>query len=337
MIGESPAFLKALMMAKRVAPFQIPVLITGETGSGKEGFARLLHDESGRKGPFIAFNCASFTGSIMDSQLFGYETGAFTGANKPSQGLWRAAEGGTLFLDEIGELPLDLQAKLLRTVESGAVTPVGGYMEVQTRVRLVTATHQPIRRWVEQGRFRRDLFARLSRYELHLPPIRERGNDIVLLAEHILKTSDVCKGMEISLTEEVRAAIVDLPWPENVRGIQNWLERLAIEGVQKVELAHLPFANEPVETAAPTHGFSQPSTDTRSTAKRVPEVELIMQVLTRRISASRAELEKALRLPDRSLQYLLPELVSQGLLVASGERRWLRYSLPPPPQMSLPL
>lgn len=183
MIGTSEAFLQALAHARRVAIFAVAVLIRGETGTGKELAARFIHQVSARKGPFVAVNCANLQGQLMDSQLFGHEQHAFTGAVKASKGQWRAAEGGTLFLDEIGELPYDLQPKLLRAMENGCITPVGGLKEIPTDVRVVSATNQPLERWVEEGRFRRDLYARLNEYELVLPPLRERGDDIILLAE----------------------------------------------------------------------------------------------------------------------------------------------------------
>jgi len=324
-IGESPAFLNVLARAEQVAPFAIPVLIQGETGSGKEGVARLLHDKSGRKGRFVAINCAVLAPGLMESHLFGHEVGAFTGATKPAPGLWRSAEGGTLFLDEIGELPLELQPKLLRALDSGIVMPVGGVQEVQTNVRVVSATHQPLRRWVEEGRFRRDLHARLARYELTLPPLRERGYDIVLLAEHILRTSDVCRGAEIRLTPEVRDAMVNLPWPENVRGIQSWLEKLVIERVTDVLPCHLPGPTEETTQVRSTHEEPTSPAIKALNASRVPEPEQVILTLKLLGRASRSQLEEALGLPPRSLQYVLPRMLSRGEIRKEGATTSLVY------------
>lgn len=319
MIGASATFLQALERVRRVGPYGVPVLILGETGTGKELFAEELHRCSGRPGPLVAVNCAGLSAAIMDSQLFGHETGAFTGANRPALGLWRAAEGGTLFLDEVGELPVELQPKLLRALETGKILPVGAVREVAVDVRIVSATHQPLLNWVEQGRFRRDLWARLACYQLRLPALRERGRDVVLLAQHILQTSPICKGMR--LTPAAEAAMLASVWPENIRGLRAWLETLAIDGVTDVLACHVP--TETLER--PTPVMTAPTPDASSVACGIPDA--VIEALVRLKTASRADLERALSLSPRSLQYVMPRLVAEGRVQRLGASRSQVYSL----------
>lgn len=323
MIGRSEIFLLAIERAKRAAGFKVSVLIRGETGTGKDLVARLIHHCSKRKGPFVAVNCANLQGPLMESQLFGHEQHAFTGAVKASKGQWRAAEGGTLFLDEIGELSFECQARLLRALESGQITPVGGLQEISTNVRIISATNQPLEQWVEEGRFRRDLYARLSEYELILPPLRERGDDIILLAEQWLETSAVCRSVKIVLTLEARVAMLNHPWPENIRGLQRWLTRLAIEGVTEVLPEHLPGGM--ADSTPPQEPKTAASSRARKGASRVPEAEEVLEALQKLGKASRSELEIALHLAPRSLQYILPKLRSQGLIHHEGSTHNLVY------------
>jgi len=328
MIGKSPAFLKAVQSAKRVAPLPICVLICGETGTGKEGFAGLIHENSRRGRSFVPVNCASLQGQLMDSLLFGHERGSFTGAVANSKGYWREAEGGTLFLDEIGELPYELQARLLRALETGRIQPVGSTREIPTNVRVVAATHQPIERWVEEGRFRRDLYARLAEYELFLPPLRERDEDILLITDHLIRTSKVCKTADIRLTPEARQAMLHLAWPENVRGIERWLNRLVVEGICEVRPEHLP-RSRPVEPSEPTVAVLEPASSRPPDSGEVTVAEQVLRAVANLEKATRSEIENALGLPPRSLQRLLPRLVSEGRLLQTGETSGRTYRLPP--------
>lgn len=308
-IGASPALRTALQNAKRVATLPIDVLILGETGTGKEEFARFIHTNSRPNKPFVAVNCASLRGELMESQLFGHERGSFSGAVAAYKGLWREADGGTLFLDEIGELPLELQARLLRVLETGIVQPLGSTKEIRTNVRVIAATHQPISRWVEEGRFRRDLFARLAEYELVLPPLRERGEDILLICDFLLQNRAILRAAQINLTPEVRQAMLKYPWPENVRGIERWLNRLVVEGITQPGIELVPGVRSQSEPPP-----------------LVLDFQTVLAVLHRLGSASRAELERELNVPARSLQYLLPRMLSEGLVRKQGATHRLVYT-----------
>jgi transcriptional regulator with GAF, ATPase, and Fis domain len=204
-------------------------LIIGETGTGKELLAREIHQRSARPGRFVALNCAELSAQLIESQLFGHERGAFTGASSAQPGLFVAANGGTLFLDELGELPLDLQPKLLRALQEGEVRPVGSVTSRKVDVRVVAATNRELPEFVERGQFRRDLFARLSLWELHLPPLRERRQDIlhwlrVLLGAFCRERS---ARAELRLLPDAAERILLHPWLDNLRGLDRLVHRLA--------------------------------------------------------------------------------------------------------------
>ena len=226
-VGSSHAMQELFQVVRRVAPSRHPVLVTGESGTGKELIARELHRISGRAA-FVAVNCAALPENLLESELFGHEKGAFTGADRERPGLFEAADGGTLFLDEIGELPLALQPKLLRALESGEFRRVGSSRTRSASVRLVAATHRNLDEEVREGRFREDLFWRLNVFHLHLPPLRERAADIPLLAEHLAQRADPGRaGAPRRISPEAMALLVAYPWPGNVRELRNALERAA--------------------------------------------------------------------------------------------------------------
>lgn len=240
MIGESPAFLRARALAERVARFSLNVLITGETGTGKEVFSRFIHQQSSRAGELVPVNCGGLAESIAEAELFGHVKGAFTGAGGDKPGYFQHAHNGTLFLDELGELPLGLQVKLLRVLEDGQVYRVGSRTPEPVNVRVVSATHAPLHQLVKTGRFRRDLFERLCGFELVLPPLRDRGTDVLLLAEHLLATHEPCVingPMRLETSAEV--AMQTYSWPGNVRELRRLLGALAVEGIQCITADHL--------------------------------------------------------------------------------------------------
>jgi len=230
LIGESPAMQRLRSMISRVGPTHATVLITGETGTGKELVARALQKASPRANePFIAVNCAAFTESLLDSELFGHEKGAFTGADRPRQGVFEAAHRGTLFLDEAGEMSLPLQAKLLRVVMNGEVVRVGSTTPRKVDVRILVATHRDLEQRVADGRFREDLYYRLAVVPIHVPPLRERMQDIPLLAEHLLV--QVARGLKMPvrpLTPGARERLRHYAYPGNVRELRNLIERAMI-------------------------------------------------------------------------------------------------------------
>ncbi len=229
-IGRAPALRDALTRATKVAPTDTTVLVTGESGTGKELVARAIHAASLRAdGPFVAVNCAALPETLLESELFGHERGAFTGAERQRPGRFELAQGGTLFLDEIAELSPATQAKLLRVLQERRFERVGGTATLVADVRLVTATNRELEREVEAGRFREDLFYRLHVFVVHLPPLRERGEDVLLLADHFVRTLGARMGRgEPGLARDAREALLAHRWPGNIRELQNAIERALI-------------------------------------------------------------------------------------------------------------
>jgi len=229
-IGSSPLMINLFGKISKVAPTDATVLIQGESGTGKELVARALHTQSRRKdAPMISVNCAAIPETLIESELFGHEKGAFTGAASLRLGLVEAADGGTLFLDEIGELPLEAQARLLRVLQEGEIRRVGSVQSRKVDVRLIAATHRNLKELASKAEFREDLYYRLNVLELHLPPLRDRSHDVIELAEFILVRS--CEKMNRSLmhlTDASRQAILHYQWPGNVRELENAIERAVI-------------------------------------------------------------------------------------------------------------
>ncbi|WP_457755336.1 sigma-54-dependent transcriptional regulator [Thermovibrio ammonificans] len=219
---------EVVRQASLFAKSDAPVLITGESGTGKELLARFIHKESGRKGPFIAVNCAAIPKDLFEAELFGYERGAFTGATSSKAGLVEEAEGGTLFLDEVGELPLELQPKLLRFLQEGEFRRVGDTKLRRSNVRIVAATNRDLEGLVSEGLFREDLFYRLSVLNLRVPPLRERPEDVPVLIGHFLeKYSDKYK-KEVKLSPEALSLLLSYPYPGNVRELENLIHRIVV-------------------------------------------------------------------------------------------------------------
>ncbi len=229
-VGRSPAIQALLDTLRRVGPSQGRVLITGENGSGKELVANAIHDLSKRAaGPFVKINCAAIPKDLLESELFGYEKGAFTGAVQTKKGRLELADQGTLFLDEIGDLSAESQAKLLRAIETGEVERVGGTRTTKFDVRIVAATNRDLAAEIEAGDFRQDLFYRLNVLPLHVPPLRERVADIGLLGDHFLAQFCEAEGKpRMELSDEARRVLEDYHWPGNVRELRNLMERAAI-------------------------------------------------------------------------------------------------------------
>ena len=229
-VGESERWKEVVNNIRLVAGADTPVLLQGETGTGKEVVARAIHNLSLRaQGPFVAINCSTLTESLMESELFGHEKGAFTGAVERKPGRFELAHSGTLFLDEIGELPLNLQPKLLRVIQEGEFERVGGVKTIKTDVRIIAATNINLQQAVEDKKFREDLFYRLNVFPVHLPPLRERGDDVVLLARYFLESIKKRYGIEkLDFSRESIEYLKTSPWPGNVRELQNKVERAVL-------------------------------------------------------------------------------------------------------------
>ena len=226
--GDSPAMTNLRETIAKVARSQAPVYIAGESGVGKELVARTIHAEGGRAaGPFVPVNCGAIPAELMESEFFGHKKGSFTGAHADKPGLFQAADGGTLFLDEVAELPLSMQVKLLRAIQEKSVRPVGANAEVPVDVRILSATHKNLSQLVTEGRFRQDLYYRINVIELRVPPLRERPDDIPLLAEHVFERlcGDLPAALRPQLGEDALHALQQYAFPGNVRELENILER----------------------------------------------------------------------------------------------------------------
>lgn len=253
MVGQSSAMQALFEQIEVVAKAQGPVMISGESGTGKELVAHALHQQSDRAdGPFVVVNCAGIPAELLEAEFFGHTRGAFTGANEARPGMLQQANGGSLFLDEISDMPVSLQAKLLRALQDGAVRPVGRNEEDHVDVRIIAATHDNLRRKVERGEFRQDLFYRLHTFQILIPPLRERDDDKLLLARHFL--GGFCEEQskpELGISEEARQILLDYHFPGNVRELQNLIERaVAFCESNQLEAGHLLPAIRPDQVPA---------------------------------------------------------------------------------------
>ncbi len=242
--GDSPALLQAIQLARKVAPTEAAVLLTGETGTGKEVFARAIYSNSGRSNmPFVALNCSAFSKELLESELFGHKAGAFTGATRDKKGLVEEARGGTLFLDEIGEMPADLQPKMLRLLENGTYMRVGDTREQKANLRIIAATNRDLEAEIAAGHFRSDLYYRIAVFTIELPSLKSRVHDIPAIAEHFLhlyapKTNKNIK----TISREALDALKQHEWRGNVRELKNVIERAVImEDTNQLQLSSLPL------------------------------------------------------------------------------------------------
>ncbi len=232
---------EVVFKARKVAPLKATVLVTGESGTGKDVLARQIHTMSGRGGPFVALNCAAIPATLLEDELFGHERGAYTGADIARKGKFEAAEGGTLLLDEIGEIPLEIQVKLLRILEENVVTRLGGNQPRPVNVRLIAATNRDLKAAVKRGTFREDLYYRLKVVEIHIPPLRNRRKDIPILAMFFLRQASEKHNLPMpELTPEALAKLISYNWPGNVRQLKNLMESLLIIAGTVIDVDDLP-------------------------------------------------------------------------------------------------
>jgi len=271
-----PDLLATWSALARVAPTRVPVMLQGETGTGKELAARALHVWSGRTGPFVAVNCGALPEQLAESELFGVRRGAYTGAVEDRPGLIRASSGGTLLLDEVGELPAALQVKLLRVLQESEVQPVGAAQPIRVVLRVVTATHRDLSTLVEEGTFRSDLFARLTGLEAELPPLRDRRADLGLLVPTLLRRAGAPAGVHLS--REAARALFRWTWPHNVRELEKALAlAVALAGEGRIELTHLPelVRTAPEPRPDPMAGRSHRPLSEADVTRRTELIELL--------------------------------------------------------------
>ncbi|GIZ53282.1 sigma-54 interaction domain-containing protein [Noviherbaspirillum aridicola] len=301
LVGRSPAFMDALSALQRAAPSMLPVLLLGESGTGKELFARALHEASDRaKGPFVVVDCSGLTETLFESELFGYEKGAFTGANTRKPGLVETARGGTLFLDEIGDVPLAMQVKLLRLIENGTFRRVGSVETLHADFRLVAATHKPLEKMMAAGSFRQDLYYRVSAFPIHLPALRERRDDIPLLVESFLQRL-ARNGRRLTVAPEAMARLQAHDWPGNIRELRNVLERASLFADDgRIGLAQLPPAGR---NPAPTMGAQG---EAGAAAGRLADEDLAR--FAAGFAGTRQQMAAALGMSERTLYRRLRQL-----------------------------
>jgi len=254
-VGNSPQMRKIITTLKQIAPTSATVLIEGETGTGKELVAKAIHYNSPRRNkPFKAINCAAFSETLIESELFGHEKGAFTGADRTRQGTFEYANGGTLFLDELGDMPMTTQIKLLRVIETGEVVRVGSNEPIKVNVRIISATNQDLEELVRQGKFRKDLYYRLKVVSIRLPPLRERREDIPLLVDYFIKQLSKTHEKQIrGVTREARRALISYDWPGNVRQLRNVIESAIVVDTDGLIGADDLEGTDVLPAAAATH------------------------------------------------------------------------------------
>lgn len=313
-LGRSPGMQEVFRLLERVAPTGVTVLVHGESGTGKELVARRLHALSGRKGPFVAVNCSAIPEGLIESELFGHVKGSFTGAVSDKPGLFEEAGGGSLFLDEVGELPLTLQPKLLRVLQESKVKRVGGNREIAVDVRIVSATNKDLRREVEAGRFREDLYYRLNVVALEIPPLRERREDIPLLAHHFLRKYAQAFGRPVKgFTRDVLERCEAHDFPGNVRELENLVERaVALEAGEYLTCASLPpqLGCTAAPPGAPPPALSDAGIDLEATLTAVERAYLAEAL--RRTGGNKTEAARLLGVTFRSLRYRLDRLGMGG-------------------------
>ncbi len=307
MVGRSPAFNRMLGLISRVAPSRTPVLLQGESGSGKELAARAIHEASlSAQGPFVPVECSGLSETLFESELFGHERGAFTGAVSRKQGLIEAARGGTLFLDEVGDIPLGQQVKLLRLLETGTYRPVGSVVSHQADFRLVCATHRDLKRMIAEGAFRQDLYYRISAFPVDLPPLRDRPEDLPLLVESLLQR--IAGERRLRLDDSAMAALRRYDFPGNVRELRNILEHAALlaDG-DTISVEHLPR-----DCACSGGAEGVPDAfDCGVVPLEVAERRYLLRVL-RTFQGDRRELAARLGVSERTLYRKLEAIQSAG-------------------------
>jgi two-component system, response regulator FlrC len=315
MIAHDPRTLEAIELASRVASSDTTVMLTGESGTGKEVFARFIHQRSGRaEGPFVAINCAAIPESMLEALLFGHEKGAFTGAHESRPGKFEQAQGGTILLDEISEMHVGLQAKLLRVLQEREVERIGGRASVQLNVRVLATTNRDLRAQVTAGRFREDLYYRLSVFPIALPPLRQRPLDVVPLAEYFIRAVDPSHHILPTLGAEAKTSLLSYSWPGNVRELANLIQRAVILAsgprIQPDDLRFEAHAS-PAAEAAPAPAPPPPRETRLQHNLQSVEGKLILDALQR--GGNRKRAAELLGISPRTLRYKIARLRTAGV------------------------
>jgi two-component system response regulator FlrC len=322
MIAEDPVTLEALALAARVAACDTTVLLNGECGTGKEVFARFIHQHSARaSGPFVAINCAAIPENMLEALLFGHEKGAFTGAHEARAGKFEQAQRGTLLLDEVSEMHVALQAKLLRVLQEREVERIGGRGAIPLDVRVLATTNQDLRGLVRSGRFREDLYYRLSVFPITLPPLRQRPGDVAPLARHFVAGATVRGRPVPEIGPAAMDALRGYAWPGNVRELANLMQRAVIlAGPRPIGLAHLQFESVEPPASTPAPAPANPPTVSDSLEDNLQSVEgrLIVDAL-KRGGGSRKRAAELLGISPRTLRYKLARLRDAGIDVPGRE------------------
>ena len=311
LIGYAPCMQQLFARITRVAGSDVTVLISGESGTGKELAARALHQLSPRRDrPFIAINCGAIPESLAEAELFGAEKGAYTGAVQSKAGKFEAAQGGTIFLDEIAELPLPLQAKLLRLLQEGQVTRLGSHQEIKLDVRIIAASHQDLATAVAAGRFRQDLFYRLNVVPVHMPALRQRTEDIPKLIQHFMQMQQQRYRMQLPpLSKAALKALMEYPWPGNVRELSNKIERFVLLQDEQELLADLqPSSNSPALATNPLEGFTLPTTGVNFEALERSCLEQALQLA----QGNKSKAARLLQLNYKAFLYRLEKFQLDG-------------------------
>ncbi|HEV2764171.1 MAG TPA: sigma-54 dependent transcriptional regulator [Pyrinomonadaceae bacterium] len=307
LIGRSPRMQEVYRMIETVAGVQSTVLITGESGTGKEMVARAIHNLSPRADkPFMPVNCGAFTETLLESELFGYVRGAFTGATANRKGLFEAADKGTLFLDEIGEMSPTMQVKLLRVLQERKVRPVGGHEEIATDTRVIAATNRDLASMVKQGSFREDLYYRISVIPIELPPLREKREDIPDLVEHFVQKFCQQTGRALSVSQKATELLESYSWPGNVRELEHTIERaVALERTDTIQPESLPQQVTNYSPARAAVGFELPDEGLNLTAHLDHLEKSYLLEALRRTGGNQTRAAEILHLSVRSLRHLL--------------------------------
>jgi len=333
LVGQSPAMRAIYEMVARVADSPSTVLITGESGTGKELIAKALHRGSTRRDkPLIKVNCAAIPKDLVESELFGYEKGAFTGAVGSKPGRFELADGGTLFLDEIGEIPVEIQVKLLRALQESEFERVGGIKTLSVDVRLIAATNRDLKALIAEGRFREDLFYRLAVVPIALPPLRDRKEDIPLLVHHFIEKYDRRLGKRVEgIEDEALQVLMGYAWPGNIRELENLMERsvLFADG-PRIEAASLPdslrekggAAPLPIAAVGPLGAIAAPSGASMKEIVRQAQAELERELIGRALADTGGNVTRAakrLQISRKSLQVKMKELGLRGAPDEDGD------------------